>query len=94
MNLSWVSKTTSRGKPTQTGITTVRQGLAVPVEPAKETIAHDAAFWRNRREEFESLSPGEYSLMWSTGRPTSIDGQLFRVSGRGFDFLMEVLGPG
>ncbi len=35
-----------------------------------------STFWRLRREEFEALPPGEYSLIWSSHPPKSLDGQL------------------
>jgi hypothetical protein len=62
-----------RGKPTQLGLITVRRHLA---EPAKQAITVDSEFWRKRREEFERLPLGDYSLMWSTCRPVSLDGKL------------------
>ena len=76
VTLVTVSQNIHRGKPTQLGITTVHRSLAVADEPARQTVASDSAFWRNRREEFDSLPPGEYSLRWSTPRATSLAGEL------------------
>jgi hypothetical protein len=73
VNITRPQRNLHRGKPTQLGIATLRRHL---VEPAKQAIAADSEFWRKRREELESLPSGEYSLIWSTCPPVSLDGKL------------------
>jgi hypothetical protein len=65
-----------RGSPTQPGIAIATRSLAVADERGKHTVVADPAFWRSRREEFESLPHGEYRLIWSTGLPISWAGEL------------------
>ena len=62
-----------RGKPTQPGIDAVRRHFG---KSGEQSAAADSKFWRDRREEFERLPLGEYTLFWSTCRPTSPDGKL------------------
>src|SRR5439155_22559899 len=47
--------------------------------------------WRNRLEEFESLLPGEFSLIWSSRRPASLDGQLLPTQWSWWRFPDECL---
>ncbi len=49
---------------------------ATPPEHTVGNKSADSTFWRIRREEFEALPPGEYSLIWSSHLPTSLEGQL------------------
>jgi hypothetical protein len=70
------SRNVYRGKPTQLGITTVRRNFAVVDEHAKQTTDSDSAFWHHRRDEFHSLPPAEYTLVWSNRRPVDLNGRL------------------
>jgi len=62
---------------------TVAENLKPPVQDQSEEksgrnqpMTADPTFWRIRREELETLPPGEYSLIWSTRRPISFADQL------------------
>lgn len=63
-----------RGWPTQLGISAAHGSVLAAGESARPTVLGDSIFWRSRREEFERLTPGEYSLLWSTRPPMSLGG--------------------
>jgi hypothetical protein len=51
-----------------------RVWTAVPNGQETTQAAVDSIFWRMLREEFEELESGEYSLIWSSRPPVSLDG--------------------
>ena len=61
-----------RGWPTQLGMTVAYSSVATPDESKQPTVPGEPGFWRTRREEFECLPPGDYSLLWSTRPPITI----------------------
>jgi hypothetical protein len=42
---------------------------------AAGAMATDSAFWRRLREDFESLQPGQFSVIWSSRPPVGYDGE-------------------
>lgn len=68
------SSNSSRGWPTELGIQTAHSRMLAHDEERPLAPVADPSFWRCRREEFESLQGGDYSLSWSTRPPIGLDG--------------------